>query len=54
MDRPPSTTIVWPVMYSAAGDSRNSTVPAISCTVPGRRLGILLSTVDIGAMPGTP
>ena len=42
---PPSATIVVPVMYEARSESRNSTISAISSTVPRRRSG----TVGISA-----
>jgi hypothetical protein len=31
---PPSTGSTTPVMYAAAGEARNTAVPAISSTVP--------------------
>ena len=39
--RPPSMTIVCPVMKAAAGDSRNNAAAAISSTVPSRPSGVL-------------
>ena len=44
--RPPSTTSVVPVTYSAPGESRNSTHSATSAAVPIRLLGIFGSTVS--------
>jgi len=37
--RPPSTRSTAPVMYAAAGESRNVTTPASSSTVPNRASG---------------
>ena len=41
---PPSTTIVWPVMYPEAAEARNTATPFNSPARPTRRMGIRAST----------
>src|SRR5271166_1165247 len=43
--RPPSTKIVWPVMYADSSEQRNAATAAISSASPARRIGIWLSTI---------
>ena len=40
---PPSTTMVSPVMYDAAGDATKAQPSAMSTLVPKRRTGIVLT-----------
>src|SRR3954453_919048 len=42
--RPPSTKMVWPVMYAARSLARKHVTPAISSESPARRIGMCSST----------
>ena len=44
--QPPSTTIAWPVMLRAAGETKNAVIPASSSMPMNTPLGIGLSMIS--------
>src|SRR5712691_7396268 len=54
MDRPPSMTIVWPVMKPAASEARNMTRLATSSAVPRRRTGVAVTSRATASSYRTP
>ena len=45
--RPPSTQMVWPVIYEAAGRHRKATSEATSLGSPARPSGVLLDKISL-------
>src|SRR5436190_14865976 len=43
---PPSTKIVWPVMYAASSDNKNAVTAAISSASPARPIGMCDVTIS--------